>query len=453
MGGGAFWCLSLLLVVAFLAGGSSRADVPALIVLRPVAILCLGYGLSRLTADQVRAHRVLLGLALATVILAIAHIVPLPPELWTRLPGREIVVEIDRVAGLGAVWRPLSLSPSGSLNALFSLAVPLAVLVLGVQLTRDERWLLLPLIIIIGLASGILGVLQLGGPADGALYPYRVTNAGSAVGLFANRNHQAVLLAILLPMLAVWASTRLRSPTDARVRSFAVVAACTFLVPLTLVTGSRAGLFATLLGLMAAVLLYRPPLAREISPSPPRRWRMFLAAAGAVVVGVSLITITLGRAQAYERLIGRLAADEPRFKIWGPVMEMAGKYIPWGSGNGSFVEVYQLDESRELLSAIYFNHAHNDWLELLFTGGLPAYLLLGVAIVVMLRVAARLARVAAYNMRDRLMAWTGITIILLFGVASVGDYPLRVPSLASLLAIAAIWISSCKPVSGEQEAL
>src|SRR3546814_18783044 len=54
--------------------------------------------------------------------------------------------------------------------------------------------------------SGGLGLAQVIGPRDGPLYLYEITNNGSAVGLFANRNHQAALLACLFPMLAVYAS-------------------------------------------------------------------------------------------------------------------------------------------------------------------------------------------------------------------------------------------------------
>mgnify|MGYP007125385276 CR=1 FL=1 len=92
-----------------------------------------------------RAHGLLFGLAVAALALTIAHLVPLPPAIWSQLPGRELVSEIDRAAGLGDVWRPLSLTPGATWNALHAQLVPLAALVLGAQLGRDDLWRLLPL--------------------------------------------------------------------------------------------------------------------------------------------------------------------------------------------------------------------------------------------------------------------------------------------------------------------
>jgi hypothetical protein len=41
----------------------------------------------------------------------------------------------------------------------------------------------------------------------------------------------------------------------------------------------------------------------------------------------------------------------------------------------------------------------------------------------------------------------GLVIILLFGTASLSDYPLRVPSLACLFALAVLWIGCTLPKS------
>ena len=149
--------------------------------------------------------------------------------------------------------QPLALSGFAAINANFALLVPLAAMVLLIQLDRKQRYSLLPFCIALGMVSALLGLLQsIGGP-NGSLYFYRVTNNGSAVGIFANRNHQAVYLATLFPMLAVYYVTADRK--NPKIRKFRLWLATTgsiVLIPLILITGSRGGLLAALLGMLAA---------------------------------------------------------------------------------------------------------------------------------------------------------------------------------------------------------
>ena len=153
------------------------------------------------------------------------------------------------------------------------------------------------------------------------------------------------------------------------------------------------------------------------------------------------ITFLLARAQALERLSANDKTDELRLQIWGPIVEMAGKYFPLGSGAGSFVEIYQIGEPNNLLGINYINHAHNDWLETYLTMGLPGLLLLGVAIVTFLVVAWRHTRSAVRN-RQTAFGRLGAIVIFLLATASIADYPLRIPSLACVFVIACIWVAS-----------
>ena len=163
-----------------------------------------------------RCLRAVLAFAVAIACLIAVHLVPLPPAVWQALPGRELVAANDRLAGLNGVWRPFSLAPGTTWNALYSLLVPFAVLLCGIQLDRDHLLRLVPVILAIGALSGLIGILQVIGDASGPLYFYRITNGDSAVGLFSNRNHHAIFLAALFPMLAWLAGRPAASPETAR---------------------------------------------------------------------------------------------------------------------------------------------------------------------------------------------------------------------------------------------
>lgn len=446
--------LSVWLVLVFLMGGGSRGDIAALAFVRPAALLVLAYGLSGLTREQVRAHRFLFALAAGSVVLVLLHLVPLPPSLWQSLGGREIVGEVDREAALGELWRPLSMVPYATRNALWALMVPLSVLVLGVQLTPTQRTGLLPIILGFGLLSAVAGLLQLLGDPKGPLYFYRITNNGAPVGLFSNRNHHAIFLATLVPMLLVWGSIRNAGRAPRGILEnlsnwWLPICAVAFVIPLILITGSRSGLVTLVvaLALFPLILLGTANPERGSGAAVATRRNPLLYMIPVAIAGLVAATVLLGRASAIDRLLASGPGEELRLQILPTVLAMISTYAPWGSGQGTFEYVYRIAEPRELLGWTYMNHVHNDWLEVVLTGGVPAAVLLLAAVTIYLFRAVRLARPGRMDavLTDAgalLMARLGLLAILVFALASISDYPLRVPSLACLAVIATLWASA-----------
>jgi O-antigen ligase len=444
-----YWLLGAWLIVVFLLGGSSRADVPGLLVLRPLSVLVLAAAVSGLSRRQIAENRFLLGVAAAWLALHLLQLVPLPPAIWHALPDREVVREVDRQAGLGAPWRPLSMSPWGTRNALWATVAPLAVLVLALQVGGRELRQLLVWILAIVLASAALGMLQMSGDAQGPLYFYAYTHNGLPVGLMANRNHQALLLACALPMLAA-----LAMPGDNRTRRFgsafprfswAVPAVgALILVPLILLTGSRSGTLLAVIALAGVALFVwlaasvRAP-ASDATSSRHRRRGALVALAGIALAGA--VTLALGRTPAIDRFASMDPTNDLRIRVLPVILSMIRTYLPWGTGFGAFENVYRLHEPDALLSSFYLNHVHDDWLELVLTGGLPALLLLAVGLVAFGRRSIRVLSARAGG-ADNGLAVVGFMIILLLGLASITDYPLRVPSLACLGAIALVWLQA-----------
>lgn len=437
-----FWVTAAFLVLTFLTGGASRSDALSLIVLRPVAVFALAFGLWRIHRRAISDYLFLYLMAAGIFALAVAHLIPLPPSIWRNLPGRELAIEVDRLAGLTGVWRPLSLVPSATLNALCALLVPCAVLVLVSQLERAQRFDLLPVMIGVGVTSGMLGLLQVLGSADGPLYFYRITNNGAAVGLFANRNHQAVFLACQFPMLAVYACAGVQTVQQERMRRWSALAIACVLIPLILVTGSRAGLIAAVLGISSAFFLYR---RLEVNVPKKRQRenlnRRYLYVALAIAA-MGIATVFMARAQAFERLIEGGSSDDFRIALLGPVASAGWQYFPFGSGIGSFVEVYQVHEPKHMLTLNFLNRAHNDWLETFMTVGLPGLLLLLAAVVGYMRCAW--SNFASQDIRPRTRSFAGLgaVLILILALASAVDYPLRTPSLSCFFILAAIWLAA-----------
>lgn len=440
--------LQALLICAFIFGGSARPDVVSLPFLRAVATLLLGFGLMSLRPGQIKTYWPLVGLAAGCVALPLAQLVPLPPGTANALSGHEIVAAIDAQVNLGAIWRPLSVTPEATRNALWSLLIPCATLVLAIQLPRQHQRTVARLVLGIGFLSGIIGLLQILGDRNGPLYFYDTTNNGSAVGLFANRNHQAVFLACLLPlMFAAFdlngssrqevKEARQHRQMAMRVRQAIAVSAALFLILLIIVTGSRSGLAMGVLGLACTPFVVSGIARRERGPSRQQA-RLAAMLGGAVIGGFVALAVWMHRAVALDRLLSTDAAEEMRLRILPTVKAMTQTFWPWGSGLGSFEKIYQVNEPTDLLMPFYMNHAHNDWLEIALTGGLPALLLVVLGMLIWIAFAVRQAHSRS---TDRLSSLhkAGVIIVLLLGLASFTDYPLRTPALSCLLVLASVW--------------
>lgn len=430
-----FWTLLVFLSLVFLMGGSGRDDVLSLILLRPLAVVALAVGLFGLTREEIRAHRGLLMFGGALIGLIALHLVPLPPSIWASLPGRDLAREAGEVAGIAQPWRPLSLIPWRGWNSLFAALVPLAALVLAIRCTARQREHLLKAVLILVAASMLWAIAQVASGYASSLSLYRITNPASPTGLYANRNHFAALICSALPMLAFLAARDGGERGATQLRWWLIAAIGCAAIVLLLVIGSRSGIVLAFVGLALGALI----LARGRSRAEGRgRW-LAIAAGGAALGLVVALTAYLARAEALERLFAE--GDENRLATWGPIAQMIWAYFPFGSGIGSFVDVYRVAEPRELLHLSYLNHAHNDWLEWPLETGLPGLALLLGAVIAWVAKSTRLLTARPEDRAARL-ALVGAAVLLILALASIADYPTRAPSIACLAAIAAVWMAS-----------
>ena len=141
----------------------------------------------------------------ALVLVPLFQLVPLPPFIWSALPGREPVRAAFELVGGGIPWMPISLSPEATWLSLLSLVPPLAIFLGCLLLGYRERRLMSLVVLAIGLVSVMLGLVQVSQGPSSALRFFEITNPSEAVGFFANRNHLAALLYTLTLLAAAWA--------------------------------------------------------------------------------------------------------------------------------------------------------------------------------------------------------------------------------------------------------
>lgn len=431
----------IFLIIVFLTGGGSRPDITSLTILRPVAAAALILFAVQLNASDWSTLRAPLSLAAMAILLTVVQLIPLPPGLWSSLPGRELLREAAALTGLGNDWRSLSVVPWRTVNAVFSWLVPLAAAFAMTAGNSAHRLRLLVVIVVLGLASGFLSILQVLGPPEGPLYFYSVTNTGQAVGLFSNRNHQALLLASLLPLLAAYACTGVTSVEQHRRRSWVAIAAAAALVPLILVNGSRAGILLFLIGAASMPFVYKAPNINQPAKRSPRAYYPVRIGIGIGFIGLAATALVLSRATSIQRLVESGQELERRPEVWARTWGLIADYFPFGAGFGTFIETYHIDEPREKLVSTIANHAHNDWLEAALGGGIVAIVLLLAAVALWMIATWRLVRDRSEASTSAVLGRAGSSIVLMAGLGSIADYPLRTPSIAALFAIAVVWMA------------
>lgn len=428
------WCLLFALCAAvWLAGGASRADVLGQVVVRAFAWLALIIAILFMDRPPLRQFGAVGFLFSATIVLLVIQMIPLPPALWQALPARAVLtgaVEGDQP------WRPWSIVPGGTLNALGSLVVPAATMLLVVGLGGRGRRSLPPILLALMTASAVLGVLQFGGVRFDN--PLVNEGLGGVSGTFANRNHFALFLACGCLLAPAWAFQGGRAPGW---RVLVVIGLMLLFVLMILASGSRAGLIVGTVGAMTGWAIVWNDVRRSLRGTP--RWVPFASMAGIVVLLTIavLASIAAGRAESIARVFSVDSSQDIRNRAVSTMLRMVGEYFPLGSGFGTFDPVFRMHEPFDLLKPTYFNHAHDDFLEVALEGGLPGITLLLAALGWLGRATIR----AIGGGRSALFARVGAGMLWLIAIASIFDYPARTPIVMMTIVIAALWAQGTKP--------
>jgi len=128
--------------------------------------------------------------------------------------------------------------------------------------------------------------------------------------------------------------------------------------------------------------------------------------------------------------------EDARFVLLPVFIEMLTTYFPVGSGFGTFEFVFKIAEPESFLHPQYMNHAHNDFVQFLLEGGIPAAIIAIVFLAWFGKTAWRLGRGEAGHG----LATASAAMIVLLMLASLVDYPLRVPSLMAVFAFACSYL-------------
>ncbi len=349
------------------------------------------------------------------------------PERDERLPGE--VASAARPASL-------SLSADRQLTRTFlGRIIALALVYLVVRNWLASREALRRLAWVVA-ANGVLlaaiAIAQFTSSPNNVIF-WRTPTDGAVFGPFVCKNHYPDYATIALGMGGALLMLGRRSAITGRfvwnseticiALGLVMIAAS---IPLSL---SRGGLMAAVFAACAtAFFIYRYRKNQQSS----ELLLVGMLALGAMIV-VGWFSSTLVEARLKTVLSGQ--AFDGRWPLWKDAATLVPSFLVTGTGNGTFARVELLVRTQSFTN-VYFDNAHNEYLEAILEGGLPR-LVFTLAIVV----AVLVAGVRGYR-KLRLRSSGPILLGGFFGLLalilhSVVDFGIHIPAIAILAATVA----------------
>jgi O-antigen ligase len=370
-----------------------------------------------------------------SLLLPLLQAIPLPPEIWTALPGRSLVAQSLEAAGMVG-WMPFSVNPHRTLLALTGLITPLAIVTAGWTLRREQLAFLCWLVVGLGILNLMIGAAQVSSSTASATFFDEVLPEQVLLGTFANRNSAALFLAGALGFAAL-----VPSPWAHRAVLPARFGLCALLFLAIILTRSRTGLALSLvpLGLAALRALAWSASRRHGGRSGKANRRLLAITTGAGTAAAallaSLLVIAPGRVGDTVERFGEVQ-DDPRSYIWEDAAYASSRYWPLGAGMGSFDEVFQVDESLENMTVRRAGRAHNEYIEIAIEAGLPGLVLVAAWVLLVGWLSWKSRR-----SRSRWLGWAGASFLLCIALQSITDYPLRNQAILAVAGLSLLMLA------------
>ena len=440
-----FYACAFMAMASLALGGSTRRGGGLFdVILAFLAIPLLALGVWRLFETDITPQmRWALWFCLALVALPLLQLLPLPGWLWTLLPHREISAESFTLVGLSVPWMPISVSPDATWLSAISLLPPLALFVCTLMLGyRDRRWLSF-VILAVGVISVFFGLLQVAQGPSSTLRFFKFTNLTEAVGFFANRNHFASLVYVLVILASAWAVNagaaaeaafrRKEFDSASTLAAFGCLTLLVVLLAAEAMARSRAGIGLTMVALLGAFAL----------GASERRGRKEDSVMPRVLSGAIALAVVLIVQFALYRILERFEADplqEARLTFIPNTLQAAKAYLPLGSGVGSFLSVYHLfEQPQDLVANVFVNRPGSDAAEAFLETGVFGLALAGWFIVWFARRSFEIWRGEIPLQADAIdwsLARSATIILALLAAHSLVDYPLRTGAMMAVAAFA-----------------
>ncbi len=440
-----------LLVWMPLPLGSNRPWAAAILEVW-VYLLAMGWlwGFYRLEFELgpvFKKARFILILLFCWLLYAAFQFIPLPYTLISMLsPEAARMHALAQQSG----WITLSVDAYASTMAWFKSLAYALVFCLALLLVNTRRRLemLAYLIVLSGLFQAFYGAFMTLSGLEYGFFFKKYTYIGHATGTFINRNHLAGYLEMCLAvgiglMISNLGGSSAAHTWRQKMRGFLQLLLSSKLrlrlylavmVIALVLTHSRMGNSAFFSSMIAAGII-----GLILSKHAPRSTVILLASL--IVIDTFIVGTWFGVEKVVTRLENTsVVGDAGRIDVTENALKQWKAYLLTGSGGGSFYAVFPRYRTEEL--SLYFDHAHDDYVEFGTEYGVAGMLLLG-AIVLSSFFAAILAQYRRRNPLMRGMAFASAMGIIALMIHSSVDFNLQIPCNAAtfMVMLALAWIS------------
>jgi O-antigen ligase len=298
---------------------------------------------------------------------------------------------------------------------------------------RDSARRIIRALAVFGFGLALFGIVQ-HAAGNGKIYWLReLTHGGSPFGPFVNRNHFAGFVGMIIPLSLGIALGSKRTERKMMFGFFAVVMALGLFFSL-----SRGGIISFFAGLLvfSFVSFTRGRSKKKLIP-------VFL-----FVLVLAVYLLSLGVSPIIERFAGTEVSGEQRLVAWQGTLSAIRDFSLFGSGLGTFQHLFKVYQPDGL--ALYWDHAHNDYLELLLEAGIIGTLLAAAFFLFLFRIIVRVE----WRGRDIYLGAGFLASITTMALHSIVDFNLHIPSNAILfsliLGLAAAFSRGKKPLMAHE---
>ena len=373
----------------------------------------------------IKAHKNMILLWLAFILVALLQIIPMPQTMMELLSPTSS--KFYELANADTYF--VSVDVGQSIISLMKLLSLFCLLVLIMQLINSEQRIKLLLLTMV--ASGTFQALYgsfeiLLGIERSLVFDLEVSE--SATGSFVYRNHYANFLMLCLSAgIGLMVATlekdkfmsrkdRVRSAANSLLSSKAIVRICLVIMVIALVMSrSRMGNTAffvsvAVIGLIALVLIRN------------RSNGLFIFVVSMFIVDLMIVSAYFGLSRVKDRLEQTSLDQETRDEVIREAVQIVQDFPLFGSGGGSFYSIFPQYQTSEIFA--FYDHAHNEYVQFTIEYGVTGVFILLLILLFTIYKAIR----AMYMRKNSIFKGLSFAILMVLLAMSMHmsvDFPLQ----------------------------
>jgi O-antigen ligase len=395
--------------------------------------------------ERPRGLTILFILFAAMIALVLFQLIPLPEGLLKWISPASLTTYSTFGNAPAGAYHAISLNPDATLRELFRVLAYAAVffVIIGHYRTKEQVTPLVKTILAMGCFLVVFAIVQKMTWNDRIFWIYPVDEAlksGAGIwGPYINRNHFAGYLGMAIPLgmgLLLYLAPRIRAlPESALGLKLARFLASDRLVPYALLFLLVLTMTATLFMTFSRGGIIAFAVSSIFFARITWRRRTLRSKTGllAILAAVLFAAVILASWDRLEERFAELDEDHiSRLSVWQDSFGIVRDYPVLGTGLGSFESAYMRYQTT--MPRLLFDHAHNDYVELVTDTGIVGLLLGAGMALLFFRMAFRRWR-QKHGMFGKCIGAGGLASFVAIAAHSFTDFNLHIPANALLFAV------------------